>query len=101
MNKITVLTKKLEIEYEDLNEYSDHMTLSDYFDSVECGAFIDDDGYGYLSTQDKESSIRIYPSESKSRTIGKVWCEFFYEFDSKYIPKEIMDKFTHISWYNR
>lgn len=99
MSKITVLNKEIKIIYEEITEFSDVMLLDEYFDAVDGGWFIDDDGFGYLSTNCEESNLRVYPSNSKNRTIGKVSYEF--EFDSKHIPKEIMDKFTHISWYNR
>jgi len=100
MNKITVLTKEIKIKYRELDAFNDVMLLDEYFDAVDGGWFNDDDdGVGFLSTNYEESNLKVYPSDSKNRTINKVNCEF--EFDSKHIPKEIMDKFTHISWYSR
>lgn len=101
MSKITVLNKQIEIKYQELTANSDVMLLDEYFGAVDGGLFINYDGFGYLATNYEESNLRVFPSESKNRTIGKVGYEFYYEFDSKHIPKEIMDKFTHISWYNR
>ena len=57
------------------------MPLQEFIDCVECGAFIDYDGFGELATATHCSEIEIYPSEVKV-TQWPEWC-------------------THIAWYNK
>lgn len=62
-------------------DYDVLMTVEEYFFDVKGGAIIDYDGYGHPATkQGKDTSIRINPSEGKTK-----------------IPSEA----THIVWYNR
>jgi len=63
-----------------LNIEDDVYTIKEFLECVNCGAFIDYDGFGY-PVKDKmaDSSIMIYPSRIK----------------------DIPDDATHIVWYNR
>lgn len=70
-----------ELKFEPHNEWGDLMTLQDFLGCVECGAFIDYDGYGELATATTVSNIEISPSEVKR-----------FEFP---------EWATHILWYNR
>ena len=59
----------------------DLMTVEEYLDSVEHGAFIDYDGYGHPVKNDMEdANLFIYPSEG-----------------DRHIPFDA----THIVWFNR
>lgn len=67
---------------EDLDDIGDLMTIEKFVDCCKGGGFIDYDGYGYYSTQEKQSNIVILPSDIT-------------------IIKEYRKDFTHIKWYNR
>ena len=70
------------VQLKEIPEYGDHMTLEEWVNAVNSGAFIDYDGDGHLATADKCSDIVIKPSSLK---------------DDFVIP----DWVTHIVWYNR
>jgi hypothetical protein len=55
--------------------------LQEWIGCVQCGAFIDYDGYGELATETQTSNVMISPSEMKG-----------YDFP---------EWATHIMWYNR
>ena len=67
--------------FSEIPKYGDHMTIKEWLECVECGGFIDYDGYGDLATINKVSDITICPSEAKRYKFPD-WC-------------------THIMWYNR
>lgn len=67
--------------YKEVPDYGDHMTLEEFRENVECGGFIDYDGFGHLATATQESDVRIYPSDLKTMKIDV--------------------KYTHVVWYNR
>jgi len=68
--------------YRPIPEYGgNHMTISSWIKAVKDGLFVDYDGYGYLATDKKMSSIKVVPSD-----VGK---------------KRIDLKFSHIVWFNR
>lgn len=60
---------------------SNVMSLKDFIDDVNCGNFIDYDGYGYYVSEDMITNIKICPSDVNANSIRK-------EFDK-------------IIWYNR
>lgn len=62
-------------------DYGELISISDFKDSCERGGFVDYDGFGYYSTEQYESAIKVYPSTFL-----------------KYGP---IDGFTHVKWYNR
>ena len=64
-----------------LPDYGDHMMLEEYRQCVECGGFIDYDGFGELATSDRVADVYTCPSEL-DRTTFPDWC-------------------THIVWYNK
>lgn len=69
-------------EYDDIPDYGDQMSLSDFIECVESGGFIDYDGFGHYVKDGKEvCNIDLVPSDVKAGTIRK-------EFDS-------------IVWFNR
>jgi len=55
--------------------------LQEWIECVQCGGFIDYDGYGELATETQTSNITISPSEMKRYNFPE-WA-------------------THIMWYNR
>jgi hypothetical protein len=59
------------------------MTIQEFIDAVNCGAYIDYDGFGVYANDDTKSNAIVYPSD---------------------VEKGLMEKderFTHIVWYNR
>jgi hypothetical protein len=68
------------VEFDEIPNYGDLMTLEDFKEACECGAFIDYDGYGNYAFEDKVSNIETRPS--------------------KFLKKRD-NRFTHIVWYNR
>jgi hypothetical protein len=64
-----------------LDDYGDLMTMEHFKGNVECGGFIDYDGYGYYSDGKKKSNITVYPSDI--------------------VSGQYRDDFTHVVWYNR
>lgn len=56
---------------EDLPKYGDVMSLSDFIENVNCGGFIDYDGYGNYVIDNKMTDIEIYPSDVEYGTIRK------------------------------
>ena len=68
-------------EMKDLDNIGDHMTFEDFKGCVDCGGFIDYDGYGYYATEIQQSDIVIYPSDVREGKHRK--------------------DFTHVMWYNR
>lgn len=70
-----------EPEFSELPNYGDIMSLKEFIENVECGGFIDYDGYGYYVRDNKESNITINPSDVAAGAIRK-------DFDT-------------IIWYNR
>ena len=73
----------MKINWEPISESGDHMTIEEWLSGVECGGFIDYDGFGELATKDMVSDVIIYPSDV---TEGE---------------RVIDPQFTHIVWYNR
>ena len=72
----------VEPEYDDVPEYGDVMPLSQFLEYVECGGFIDYDGFGHYVKDGKEvCNIELVPSDVKAGCIRK-------EFDT-------------IVWFNR
>ena len=47
----------------ELPDFGNVMSLDDFIAHVECGGFIDSDGFGYYVKDGKESDIEIYPSD--------------------------------------
>ena len=63
-------------------DFSDLMTMEDWVSTVECGGFIDYDGYGYYSDGEKQfSHINVYPSMLASGKLDRSW--------------------SHIVWFNK
>ena len=84
MREVHFKIKQLEpIEWEEIPDYGHLMTMEDFKESVDCGGFIDYDGFGYYATKDKMSNKQIVPSDFRKNHILK--------------NKE----FTHVVWFNR
>jgi len=64
-----------------LSEYGDHMTLKEFEEDVDCGGFIDYDGFGRYAMETQESDIYVYPSDIRAGKGRK--------------------DFTHIMWFNK
>jgi hypothetical protein len=69
------------LKFEPIPIYGDLLTWESFVDCVDTGLFIDYDGYGHYSTEDKMSNKRIYPSDLKTG--------------------HILHGFTHVVWFNR
>jgi len=59
-------------------------TIKDWLECVDCGGFIDYDGFGNLAYEDKMSNIEVKPSHVKKGRFERVRKDF-----------------THVVWYNR
>lgn len=59
-------------------DYADHMTIEEMYSGIMCTCFTDYDGFGYYSTEDKESDIEFKPSNFNP----PAWA-------------------THVTWYNK
>lgn len=83
--KCSEISRKLRMimtpEFSDLPDFGDVMSLEHFIANVECGGFIDYDGYGSYVRDGKESNITIHPSDVKHGAVRK-------DFDT-------------IIWYNR
>lgn len=66
---------------EDIKDDDDHMTLEHFQELVECGGFIDYDGYGVYASENKKSNKTVVPSDLENGG-----------FDKRY---------SHVVWYNR
>jgi len=60
------------------DNYGDYMTINEFIESCNYGAFIDYDGYGLLCIGNQKTNINIYPSDIKhnpdlSRFDGVMW----------------------------
>jgi len=62
--------------------YGDMMTVEEFQSSVDCGAFIDYDGFGNMAMENGLSDIEVRPSTLKQL-------------------REQHPNFTHVCWYNR
>jgi len=69
------------VKLEDISEYGDKMTISEFIEAAYEGAFSDDDGIGYYATEDKMTRIVASPS---SLSMGI--------FD---------DRWSHVVWFNK
>mgnify|MGYP003629672210 CR=1 FL=1 len=83
---ISVISRQLRIEIpigemEPLDDIGDLFTIEEFVSSVECGGFIDYDGYGYYATATEQSKSVIYPSDVRADMYKK--------------------EATHVKWYNR
>jgi len=65
----------------EIPEYGDHMTMQEWLECVECGGFIDYDGWGNYATADKMSDKKLVPSDVKKNNID--------------------ESYTHVVWFNR
>lgn len=70
-------------KFDEISEYDCHLIIDDFVNSVKCGAYTDDDGFGYYATADKVSNIVV--------NLGDI------EYNEDERPKWA----THIVWYNR
>lgn len=83
--KCAEISRKLRMiripNFRELSSFGHVMSLEEFISAVECGGFIDYDGFGSYVKDGKESNITIYPSDVKHGAIRK-------DFDT-------------IIWYNR
>lgn len=71
------------VEWDDIPDYGDLMTIEEWIECVESGGFIDYDGHGNYSNGEKVSDHIVHPSDVAAEQIIK------------------RDDFTHVVWYNR
>lgn len=64
-----------------LPDYGSHITFEEWLESVECGGFIDYDGWGYYATENQMTDIIVRPSHVEKETLIPGW--------------------THIVWFNK
>lgn len=57
--------------FSELSTFGDVMSIGEFISAVECGGFIDYDGYGLYVKDGMESDITIYPSDHKNGAIRK------------------------------
>jgi hypothetical protein len=69
------------LEFRELPGFGDLMTWEDFVDNVECGGFIDYDGYGELAMATQVSNVTICPSDVEG-FVRPDWA-------------------THVLWYNK
>ena len=86
------------IEFEELPNYGDLMTIEHWLGYVTTGGFIDYDGHGNLATEDKMSELQVYPSYVENGRITKVIIGFDWSIQLEY---ENDWKFTHVIWFNK
>jgi len=55
----------------ELPDFGDVMSLEHFIECVDCGGFIDYDGFGYYVKDGKESDIEIHPSDIKYNMVRK------------------------------
>lgn len=82
-NKKFEIEKLKVVEWEDIPEYGDHMTMEDFKGYCDGGGFIDYDGSGNYASETHMSNISISPSDFKINNIHK------------------NKDFTHIVWFNK
>ncbi len=63
-------------------DYGELMTIPEFISYCDSGGFIDYDGSGHLATADKESTVRIIPSNRRKTVALNPWA-------------------THVMWFNR
>jgi hypothetical protein len=68
-------------ELEPLPDYGDLMTLDEFIEHCNSGAFINYDGTGHYATKTKMSRLYATPSKIKAGNIDRSW--------------------THVMWFNR
>lgn len=76
-----------EMTLKKLDSVGDLMTLDEWIGDVECGGFIDYDGWGYYCTETEQSNISVSPSDLQAGLVTKV--------------RERHPELTHVMWYNR
>ena len=69
------------VPVEKLPDYGALMSIVSFKGCIECGGFIDYDGYGNLATETAMSSVKVYPSTFKDVVLPP-WA-------------------THVVWFNR
>jgi hypothetical protein len=55
----------------ELSDFGDVMSMEHFIECVECGGFIDYDGFGHYVKDGQESDIEIYPSDVKHNMVRK------------------------------
>ena len=55
----------------ELSDFGDVMSLEHFIDCVDCGGFIDYDGFGHYVKDGKESDVEIHPSDIKHNMVRK------------------------------
>ena len=73
--KLAELSRKLRLirsyKLSELSDFGDVMSLKHFIECVDCGGFIDYDGFGYYVKDNQESDIEIYPSDVKHNMVRK------------------------------
>lgn len=65
----------------EIPHYGDEMSLDEFIKACREGWFVDSDGSGYYGKDDKESNVRIYPSDISHRKVRR--------------------EFNKVIWYNK
>ena len=78
---LTGETPQPEATFRPIEDDDDHMTMADFIDSCECGAFIDYDGHGVYATATEKTDLTVVPSDVSLCKLDPRW--------------------THVVWYNR
>lgn len=72
----------MRVELQEFSKFGDHMTVFEFLEVVDCGGFIDYDGFGHLATAEQESRVDIIPSTCRKTLSQNPWA-------------------THVMWFNR
>jgi len=81
VGRVKMLLMKDKETWSDIPDFGDHMTLEEFKDSCDCGAYVNYDGIGQYASATQESSVYVKPSDVFNGLL-----------DTSY---------THVVWYNK
>ena len=67
-------------------EYGDHIEIDIFAACCESGGFVDDDGHGFLATEDAMTNHRVCPSDMVVES---------------YVAHAEKEGATHVVWFNK
>lgn len=77
-----IFGQEVPLQFGELSDYGDLMTIAEFMQAVETGCLIDYDGSGNLVKDGEESNQTIYPSNAKATLYENQWA-------------------THVVWFNK
>ena len=82
LEQVKEIKNKKIIKLQPHDDIGDLMTFEDFKDCVDCGGFIDSDGFGYWSNESGYSDFVVKPSH--------------FEY-----PELLRDDFKYVLWFNK